>query len=157
MEIEEKDWILGIIDGDFTEERKIGLLRGLDRGEVWEKMYKEVFPHLRAARFTGVYYDSSRDDRARYLINEANDMIRQGRYTDAYNHLLHLKDDFRAYNTIGVALMMQGMYDEAMPWLDMAVESGCPVAQKNITAIKSALNAGLSDAQVLDMYMKKYE
>jgi hypothetical protein len=52
---------------------------------------------------------------------------------------------------------MQGMYDEAMPWLDMAVESGCPVAQKNITAIKSALNAGLSDAQVLDMYMKKYE
>lgn len=156
-DFKDKDWIIGIIDGDFTEERKIALLKGLDGGSVWRKLYREVFPHLRTSRFTGVYYGSARDDHAGEQINEANAMIRQGRYIDAYNHLLHLKGDIRAYNTIGVSLMMQGMYDEAMQWFELALQNGCPIAQKNINAINASLLKESEQRRRYEIYLKKYE
>ena len=46
-----------------------------------------------------------------------------------------VKTDMRAYNTIGVALMGMGRFDEAIQWFEQAVQSNCPSAQQNIDAI----------------------
>lgn len=153
----EKEWVMGILNSDLADQRKINLLRSLDGGNVWKKMNREIFPHLRTARFTGVYYDSSRDDHAVEQINEANKMIRTGRHIDAYNHLLHLKGDMRSYNTVGVSLMQQGMYEEALQWFEMAVQNGCPLAQKNIDAIRQEFEKEEGERRKFELYMKKYE
>ena len=127
----------------------------IDGGRLWRKLLDEVFPHLRSARFLGVYYGSTNNDNAANEINQANDMIRNGDYVDAYNHLLHLQDDIRAYNTIGVSLMMQGMYDEAMEWFEMAVENGFPMAAKNINSINSQRES--AQKEMMLEYLKQYE
>ena len=153
--IEEKDWIKVVIGSNMPDERKKSILMSIDGGRLWRKLLDEVFPHLRSARFLGVYYGSTNNDNAANEINQANDMIRNGDYVDAYNHLLHLQDDIRAYNTIGVSLMMQGMYDEAMEWFEMAVENGFPMAAKNINSINSQRESAQKEMMV--EYLKQYE
>lgn len=153
--IEEKDWIKVVIGSNMPDERKKSILMSIDGGRLWRKLLDEVFPHLRSARFLGVYYGSTNNDNAANEINQANDMIRNGDYVDAYNHLLHLQDDIRAYNTIGVSLMMQGMYDEAMEWFEMAVENGFPMAAKNINSINSQRES--AQKEMMLEYLKQYE
>lgn len=50
---------------------------------------------------------------------------------------MQVASDMRAHNTIGVALMGQGNFDEAIVWFKKALEGNCPSAQKNIDAIKA--------------------
>ena len=153
----EGEWVDGIVSSNLSDDRKKSLLQSLDGGRVWKKLIREVFPHLRSARFRGVYYDSSVKDNAVGQINEANAMIRKGQYVEAYNHLLHLRGDMRAYNTIGVSLMMQGMFDEARQWFEMAVDSGCPLASRNIAAMDAQLKYEKEQKEAIEEYLKKYE
>ena len=68
-------------------------------------MLDEVYPHLRCARYLAVYYDSS-DDKAVDVINQANQLLRDGQYEEALELAMTVSDDFRAYNTIAAAKMM---------------------------------------------------
>ena len=53
--IEEKDQILEIIDMDLPDEEKKLQIKALDKGKVWNKMLKEVYPHLSCARYLAVF------------------------------------------------------------------------------------------------------
>ena len=152
-----KDEVLEIIDNDTIpdERRKIWIER-LDHGWVWHRMLKQIYPHLRCARYLAMFYDST-DDKVVDVINEANEMIRKGLYVEAYSHLQPVGDDMRAYNSIGVALMLQGKFEEAMPWFEKALGGNCPNAQKNIDAIKSEWEYEAEQRRIIDEYMKKYE
>ena len=132
--IEEKDQVVEIIDMDLSDEDKKSRIKAIDKGRIWQKMLKEVYPHLRCARYLAVYYDSTQDE-AVDMINLANQMIREGNYAGAYETVEPYSDDLRAYNTIGTALMMQGRFEEALPWLQKAVENNTPSAQENIDLI----------------------
>lgn len=156
-DIEEKDRVLAIIDNkEIPDELKKDKIKWIDHGRTWKKMLDEIYPHLRCARYLAVYYDST-DDHAVETINEANELIRAGKYEEAYNHVQPAAEDMRAYNTIGVALMMQGEFEKAMPWFEKALEGNCPSAQKNIDAINAEYEYESQQKAALEEYLKKYE
>lgn len=154
--IEEKDQVVEIIDMDLPDEEKKLKIKAIENGEVWQKMLKEVYPHLRCARYLAVYYDSTQDE-AVDMINLANQMIREGKYAEAYETVEPYSDDLRAYNTIGTALMMQGRFEEALPWLRMAVENNTATAQENIDLINAELEYEARKKAEIEEYLKKFE
>lgn len=154
--IAEKDQIVEIIDMDLPDEEKKLKLKALDKGKVWKKMLKEVYPHLRCARYLAVFYDSTQDE-AVDMINLANQMIREGDYKGAYETVEPYGDDLRAYNTIGTALMMQGRFEEALPWLQKAVESNTASAQENIDRINAELEYEAQKKAEIEEYLKRFE
>lgn len=153
--MEERHTVIGIIDSELSGEEKKKAIKALDKGRVWQKMLEEIYPHLRCARYLAVYYDST-DDKAVDIINEANELIREGKYAEALEHVKPVDDDMRAYNTIGVALMMQKEFEKAMPWFEKALEN-CPSAQKNIDAINAEYRYEARQKAALELYLKKYE
>lgn len=156
-DFEHKDRVLNIInDQSIPSQLKKDKIKWIDHGKTWKYMLDEIYPHLRSARYLAVYYDST-DDKAVDIINQANNMVREGRYSEAYEYLKPVQSDMRAYNTIGVALMMQGDFEEAMPWLEKALEGNCPSAQQNIDAIKAEYDFEASQKQAIEEYLKKYE
>ena len=141
---------------DLPDEEKKLKLKALDKGKVWKKMLKEVYPHLRCARYLAVFYDSTQDE-AVDMINLANQMIREGDYKGAYETVEPYGDDLRAYNTIGTALMMQGRFEEALPWLQKAVESNTASAQENIDLINAELEYEAQKKAEIEEYLKRFE
>ena len=156
-EMEGKERVISIIDNpDIPDELKKDKIKWIDHGKTWKKMLDEIYPHLRCARYLAVYYDST-DDKAVDIITEANALITAGSYPQAYGLLMQVSDDMRAYNSIGVALMMQLKFEEAMPWLQKAFEYGCLTAQKNIDAINAAYASESQQRKEIEEYLKKYE
>lgn len=136
-DMERKDEVLAIIDDEtISDEAKKVKIKAMDDGRTWKKMLDEIYPHLRSARYLAVYYDSTGDN-AVEIINGANALIRNGQFREAYRQVMQVSTDMRAYNTIGVALMGQYKFEEALDWFRKAVDSNCPSAQKNIDAIRN--------------------
>jgi len=154
--IAERDQIVEIIDMDLPDEDKKSRIKAMDKGKVWKKMLDEVYPHLRCARYLAVFYDSTQDE-AVDMINLANQMIREGNYAGAYETVEPYSDDLRAYNTIGTALMMQGKFEEALPWLQKAVESNTASAQDNIELINKELEYEAQKKAEIEEYLKRFE
>ena len=155
--MEGKDKVIEIIDNpEIPNEQKKNRIKGMDNGRTWKKMLDEIYPHLRCARYLAVYYDST-DDEAVDIINEANAMIREGRYAEAREHVRPVENDMRAYNTVGVALMMQGEFEKAMPWFEKALDGNTPQAQQNIDAINAEYRYEAEQKRALDEYLAKYE
>ncbi|MBR3860088.1 MAG: tetratricopeptide repeat protein [Bacteroidaceae bacterium] len=136
-DMDRKEEVIAIIDdADLKGEAKKLKIKNMDGGRTWQKMLEEIYPHLRSARYLSVYYDSTNDN-AVETINQANALINEGRFAEAYELAITVKSDMRAYNTIGVALMGQGRFEEALPWFKKAIDSNCPSAQQNIDAINA--------------------
>ena len=130
-----KDEVIAIIDDiNLYDEAKKQRIKELDGGRTWQNMLKQIYPYLRSARYLSVYYDSTGDN-AVEIINSANRLIGEKRYDDAYKQIMTVSNDMRAYNTIGVALMGMGKFNEAIQWFEKAVQSNCPSAEQNINAI----------------------
>jgi Tfp pilus assembly protein PilF len=68
-----------------------------------------------------------------------------------------VKEEERAFNSIGVALMMQGRFEDAMPWFEKAMKNGCQAAEKNIEAINAEYEYEAQQQKIIDEYLKKYE
>lgn len=154
--MEEKDQVLAIIDDEnIPSERKKLKIEAINYGWVWKKMLDEIYPHLRCARYLSIYYDST-DDKAVDIINESNELVREGKYAEALEHIDSVKEDMRAYNTVGVALMMQGKFEEAMPWFEKALESST-CAQQNIDAINAEYEYEEQQRKAVEEYLKQYE
>ena len=156
-DLEHKERVLQIIDDEnIPGELKKDKIRWIDRAKTWKQMLKDIYPHLRCARYLAVYYDSTNDE-AVDIINQANQLIREGKYAEAYEHIKPVDNDMRAYNTVGVALMMQGEFEKAMPWFEKAIEGNCASAQQNIDAINAEYEFEAQQKQLLEEYLKKYE
>lgn len=156
-DLEHKERVLQIIDDEnIPGELKKDKIRWIDRAKTWKQMLKDIYPHLRCARYLAVYYDSTNDE-AVDIINHANQLIREGKYAEAYEHIKPVDNDMRAYNTVGVALMMQGEFEKAMPWFEKALEANTPSAQQNIDAINAEYEFEAQQKQLLEEYLKKYE
>ncbi len=153
--IEEKQQVVEIMDMDLPDEEKKLKIKAIDNGKVWKKMLDEVYPHLRCARYLAVYYDSTQDE-AVDVINQANQMIREGKYAEAYEHVKPYDDDFRAYNTVGVALMMQGEFEKALPWFEKALETESKEAQSNIDTINAELKYEELKRKEREDYLKRF-
>lgn len=152
-----KDEVIAVIDRtDLTGEAKKREIKKMDQGKVWEMMLKEIYPKLRCARYLAVYYDST-EDAAGKVIREANEKINAGEYAAAYEILQKVRENARAFNSIGVSLMMQGKFEESMPWFEKAMKNGCRAAEKNIDAINAEYEYEAQQQKIIDEYLKKYE
>lgn len=154
--IAEKAQVVEIIDMDLPDEEKKLRIKAIDNGKVWKKMLDEVYPHLRCARYLAVYYDSTQDE-AVDVINQANQLIREGKYAEAYDLVKPYDDDFRAYNTVGVALMMQGEFEKALPWFEKALDNESKEAQGNIDAINAELKYEEIKRNEREEYLRRFE
>ena len=154
-EIEYRDSVISIIDSPLSEVRKKRAIMNIEGGKVWKNILDNIYPHLRSARYLAVYYDSESDLAAK-TINAANALIRSGEYAAAYENLHSVSSDLRAYNSLGVALMMQGKYEDAMVWFEKALETGCDSAQKNIDFIEEELERESRHNKEIEEYLNKY-
>lgn len=156
-DMKERDQVIAVIDDEsLTGEQKKLKIWAMNKGRVWRSMLKEIYPHLRSARYLSIYYDST-DDKAVDTINQANALIREGKYAEGYELAMTVQEDMRAHNTIGVALMLQGRFEEAMPWFEKALEGNCPSARQNIEAINAEFEYEAQKRQEIEEYLKKYE
>ena len=156
-DIKERNEVIAIIDdASISGEAKKARIKSMDGGRVWKDMLDQIYPHLRSARYLAVYYDSS-DDKAVGIINAANRMLENGLAEEGYEQAMTVKDDMRSYNTIGVALMLQGKFEEAMPWLEKALEVYPDQAKANMDAIKAEYEYEQQQVQAREEYLKKYE
>jgi hypothetical protein len=156
-ELSQKDRVIEIIDNTkLSGEAKKRSIKDIDGGKTWDEMLKKIYPHLRSARYLAVYYDNTEDEIAD-LIKKANEMIEDGRYSEAYDSLIKHQDDLRTANTIGVSLMMQKKFEEAMPWLEKALQSNSTAAQKNIDSINQEYKWEEQQRKEIEEYLKKYE
>lgn len=144
-----------IDDASLDNETKKTRLKALDRGRTYRKMLDEVYPHLRCARYLAVYYDSS-DDKAVDVINQANQLLREGQYEEALELAMTVSDDFRAYNTIAAAKMMTLDFEGALPWAERALENGSKEAQANIDAINAELQYERIKRQERERYLERF-
>lgn len=147
--------IIEIIDSDAGVGRK-GQLKALDGGRTYRKMLREVYPHLRSARYLAVYYDSSQDD-AVEKINEANSLIRKGEYEKALQTVEPYSEDFRAYNTYAVALMLNKEFEKALPYLERAIAEGSESAKYNKSLIETELEYEETKKKEREEYLKRFE
>ena len=155
MSEEYKKKIIDIIDSDNGEARKQAL-KALDGGKVYSRMLKEVYPHLRNALSLTVYYGNS-DDKAVDQINLANSLVRKGEYAKALETVAPYSNDFRAYNTYAVALMMNKEFEKAIPYLEKEIAEGEELAEKNLKFINSELEWEKAKNKDRDEYIKRFE
>lgn len=131
-----KEDVIAIIDDEQIERHeKKSRIRAMDAGRTWSRMLREIYPHLRSARYLALYYDSTGDDEVDQ-IHKANELINEGKHAEAYEMAIKLKDDERAFNTIGVSLMAQGKFDEAVVWFEKAKDKS-EAALKNYRTIEA--------------------
>lgn len=156
-EIQEKDEVIAIIDDkNLSSEAKKSKIKQIEYGKVWLMLINEVYPYLRSVKYHAEYYDTTPDVLVQ-KVKQANAEIQKGRYQEAYNILEPFKDDVRAANTIGVSLMMQGQFEEAVPWFRKAQEAGVEAAKTNIESIDSELAYEAKQKQIIEDYLKKFE
>ena len=155
--IDEKEEVIAIIDdASLAGEQKKAKIKAMDYGRVWKKMLDEIYPHLRCARYLAVYYDST-DDKAVEVINGANEMLRNGLIDEGYEQIMKVQSDMRAFNTIGAALMLQGRFEDAMPWFEQALDVNHEQASANISAILAEYDYEQMQREALEEYLKRYE
>ena len=155
MDKEDIRKIVEIIDSDLGAGRKAGL-KALEGGNIYRKMLKEVYPHLRTARYIAVYYDSSQEDVVD-KINLANSLIKSGEYQKAIQTLAPYADDFRAYNSYGVALMMNLEFEKALEYFDKAIAEDSYQARFNKQQILNELEWEEQQRKEREEYIKRFE
>ena len=156
-QMQNKDEVINLIgDESLSGEVRKRAIKSMKGGSVWNEMLMKIYPHLRSARYLAVYYDST-SDQLGLTIKEANGMIEEGRYAEAYDLLIGNSDDLRTANTIGVSLMMQKRFEEAMPWFEKALEIDQEAAQKNINTLNSEYEWEEQQRKEIEEYLKKYE
>ena len=156
-DMKEREAVSEIIDDkNIPNERKKQMIKAMDNGRVWQKMLKEIYPHLRCARYLVVYCDFT-EDKLVEVVATVNALIESGKYDEAHDLAIGYKDDPRASGTIGLALMMQKKFEEAMPWLEKALVEGCDAAQNNIDAINAEYAWEEAQKKEIQEYLKKYE
>ena len=155
-EMDHKDEVVAIIDNDsIPAQFKKQWIEKIDKGRVWNRMLTEIYPHLRCSRYLAVYYTSA-DDSALDAVEQANRLVEEGEYVQAYDLLLPHQQDPRTFNTIGVSLMMQKMFEQAVPWFEKARQTGCPSAQKNIDAVNAEYEYEAQQKNEIEEYLNKY-
>ena len=66
-------------------------------------------------------------------------------------------EDFRAYNTYAVALMMNKEFEKALPYLDKAIAEGSQEAEKNKMYIHAELQWEQTKNKEREEYIKRFE
>lgn len=154
---QKKEELIAIIDNkELSNERKKIEIAKIDGGGVWKSMLEEIYPQLRSARYLTLCFNPV-NDLIVEKVRQANALIKEGRYDEAYERASEFRDDSRAANAMGVALMMQGRFEEAVPWLKKSLEGGCAEAGENLQRIETEFAYEAQQRKIIEEYLKKFE
>ena len=129
-----RDEVLRVLDMPLEQGRKSQLMR-LYGGEPYRYMLKNFYPELRNACYISLIYDELTDKGAN-AINATVELVRSGKYREAWKMLKPWERDDRAFNAIGVCLMMLEREEEAVVWFEKALKAGHVEAEKNLNQVK---------------------
>jgi alpha-L-fucosidase 2 len=90
-------------------------------------------------------------------VRQIRQLHEEGKYQEALDNLKSVSDDARAYNSTGVALMMQGQFEEAISWFEKALDYDHSEAQNNIDAINAEYRYENDQKAAIEEYLKKFE
>ena len=133
-DMEYKEEVLRVLDIPLEQGRKRELMN-LEGGKPYRYMLKTFYPELRNACYISLIYDEL-TGRGADAINAAVKLINEQKYDEALKMLKAWENDDRAYNAIGVCLMMQEREEEAIIWFEKAIKAGHAEAAKNLEQIK---------------------
>ena len=125
---------LDIIDTEPDMNRREQRLRQLDRGRTYQYLRTQLLPDQRNSGYLRIYYDYVPDTRAA-LINQAAQLMQQGRNDEALSILYNVRDDQRSWNALACALWHAGRTDEARSYFRRAADSGNADARLNLKMI----------------------
>ena len=153
-DLQQKAEVLAVIDDEsISAEIKKERIKRIDQGTVWDKLLNEIYPYLRSVKFQAEYYDTA-DDILAEKVRQANVLISEAKYSEAGDLMDEYKTDPRVANVIGVALMMQGKFEDALPWLQKAKANGSKAADSNITAIDAEYEYEAKQKKIIEDYLK---
>jgi len=125
------DKVIEIIDQEPDASRREGRIKRLDNGRTWQYIREHVLKDQRNSGYIRIYYDYVPDGAAA-TINDASQLLRQGRYQEALRQLQAVRHDERAQNALGVALWQTGQHEEALRCFRRAAASGNADAVENL-------------------------
>lgn len=132
--VPQKQQLLDIIADNPDPDRAERLIKALDGGRPYAYLKNNILYDQRNSGYLRIYYEYKPDVKAD-RINEAIQLVRDGRDTEALAILDAYRDDPRAWNAIGIAHYHQGRTPEAKQWLAKAAQTGNATAQANLRQI----------------------
>lgn len=109
-------------------------LMDLAGGVPYNYLKEMFFEKLRNACYISVHYDLALDPVAE-KINQAIPLVKAQQFEEALEILRMVKEDPRAWNSMGVCYLFLGQYSEARAYLQKAATAGSELAKKNLLLI----------------------
>lgn len=131
--MEELDKVLDIIATQPDKNQREAQLRRLNGGRTFRYLQQNVLADQRNSGYVRIYYDYVPDPTCQ-RINEANQLLRDGRADEALALLQTLRGDSRADNALACALYMTGRRNEA---INIWRTSNDPKAKENLRGIEN--------------------
>jgi tetratricopeptide (TPR) repeat protein len=122
---------IDIIDSEDDANVREQKLKRMNGGRTWRYVKENILKDQRNSGYIRIYYDYVPDGAAA-TINDASQLLRQGRYQEALRQLQAVRHDERAQNALGVALWQTGQHEEALRCFRRAAASGNADAVENL-------------------------
>ena len=126
---------LDIIDNVADPNRREWLLLHNTAPSVISFIRRQLLADQRNSGYLHIYFERVPDRKAE-AINHAADLLKQKRYQEALNILNDVREDPRAWNTLGAALYHNGRQQEALEYFRRAAANGNADAQRNLRELE---------------------
>lgn len=137
-DFEWRERLLAIIDSDNAPDRKERMIRALDGGKAYAYLKQHILKDQRNSGYVRIYYDYVPDTTAK-VINEAVDLMKEGKYAEALALLKPVSYDKRSHSPLGVAYYMTGNEQKGMEYMRRAADEGNENARRNIEQIRKRI------------------
>ena len=137
---EGRDALLRIIDTEKNLDKREQMIKKLDGGRPYAYLRDNVLSDQRNSGYLRIYYDYVPDTAAK-TINEATELMRQQKYSEALKMLQTVENDKRAQNALGVAYYMTGDEQKGIDYMRRAAADGNAQAKQNIEQIEAVWKA----------------
>lgn len=130
-----RERLLQIIDQTPDRDKAERLIRQLDGGRTYNYLLKHILYDQRNSGYIRIYYEYKPDPVATHL-NEAIQLVKDGKAAEGLEALQQYKDDPRAWNAIALAHYDLGHTAEAKQWLRKAADQGNATAADNLRQLE---------------------
>lgn len=126
-----RDELLRIIDTEKDPDRCEQLIKQVRGGKAYAYLRSNILSDQRNSGYVRIYYDYVPDEAAK-TINAASALLQQGKYSEALQLLLTVRQDERAQNALGVAYYMTGDKEKGIECMRRAAKNGNEQARRNM-------------------------
>lgn len=141
-----RDQLLAIIADNDDLDRAERLIKQLDGGRTYAYLKNNILYDQRNSGYLRIYYEY-KPDRVADRVNEAIQLVRDGKDQQGIDILNAYQQDPRAWNALGIAHYKLGHIAEAKRWLAKAADAGNDTARTNLRQITDIEEAQAYNSQ----------